>query len=554
MKRRRQYDDIAPDEILIDAQNIPGFDAYRVEGKIERPIERRAFRNLSIAVVAIACVFLFQLGKLETVDRAQLSARAEANRLTESTITAARGTIVDRNGTVLATNVPGGRGYATRAYPLGEAAAQVVGYVSYPRKDSAGNPITDATRGVAGVEAGFDGVLAGINGDSIEETDAHGAIVSGSVVHPPTDGATVALSLDAGLQQELYRAIKARADETSFVGGSGVVIDVTTGEILAMASYPSYDPGVISAGAPASEVNKYLANVNGPFLNRAVTGLYTPGSVVKPFVALAALAHRTIDPEKQILSTGSISVPNPYDPTHPSVFKDWRPNGWVDMRHGIAYSSDVYFYEVGGGFEGQQGLGISAIKSFMQSFGFAALTGIALPGEAAGTIPDPAWKATHFSGEQWYLGDTYHTAIGQYGFQLTPIELARAVAALANGGTLVSPTVIKGQPGEQTTLGIPAANMTVVHEGMRLAVTDPLGTAKALAIPGVEVAGKTGTAQLGYHNEFTNSLVIGFFPYGHPRYAFAVVMEKAKAGQSGAPAAMGEVLNWIVANRPDMVN
>ena len=294
-----------------------------------------------------------------------------------------------------------------------------------------------------------------------------------------------------------------------------------------------------------------LTDPRAPLLNRVLSGLYTPGSLVKPFVATIALENHVITPEKQILSTGSISVPNPYNPSKPSVFKDWKAHGWVDMRHALAVSSDVYFYEVGGGFQDQPGLGIAAIERGLRSFGIGELTGIALPGEVPGTIPNPEWKAENFDGERWLLGDTYITSIGQYGFQMTLLQLLRGVSSIASGGNLVTPQIEAGKTGTTKRVPVDDASLSVVRDGMRLAVTE--GTAQALSVYGIKVSGKTGTAEIGARKEFTNSLVIGFFPSDHPKYAFAVVMERGKAGTlQGAPSVMHSVLEWIVAYRSVM--
>src|SRR3989344_2957847 len=155
-------------------------------------------------------------------------------------------------------------------------------------------------------------------------------------------------------------------------------MDVSTGEILALTSYPEYNPGVISSGKDAVAIRKYFSDLQTPLLNRAIAGLYTPGSIVKPYVAIGALEEKVISPEKQILSTGSISIPNPYDPKKPSIFKDWREQGWMNMRLALAYSSNVYFFEIGGGFETQPGLGIERLNSYANMFGFGKVTGIDL--------------------------------------------------------------------------------------------------------------------------------------------------------------------------------
>ncbi len=573
-RKKRQYQDIDPDEILIDAANLPEFDVFHLEGRIERPIGKRVFRGFLIFASCAALAAVVALINLQIVDYSRLAARAEANRLSHATILADRGLITDRNGVILAENIATGTPQAVpdatsstsvsnaandqqvsggerRSYPLGPAAALLLGYVSYPKRDPNGYWYQENMQGVVGVESLYNEDLSGVNGARLTETNASGKTVSGAIVHDAQAGQDIHLSIDAGLQKELYDVISARSEDSKWRGGSGVIMDVETGELLAAVSYPSFDPEVMSTGGPRNAITALLSNTRSPFLDRVVSGLYTPGSVVKPFMASAALQEHVITPEKQILSTGSISIPNPYDPSKPSIFKDWRVNGWVDVRHAIAVSSDVYFYEVGGGFQDQPGLGIAAIEKYMRLFGFGAQTHVPIPGEEIGTIPDPEWKANMFNGERWFLGDTYHTAIGQYGFQVTPIQLVRGIAAIANGGTLVEPVIQAGQQGVQTSVPVTADNLQVVREGMRLCVTD--GICKALAVSGVHAAAKTGTAEVGTQKQFTNSLVVGFFPYEHPRYAFAVVMEQAHAGTlQGGPSVMGDVLQWIVANRQTM--
>ena len=161
-------------------------------------------------------------------------------------------------------------------------------------------------------------------------------------------------------------------------------------------------------------INGYINNKNKPFINRAISGLYAPGSVVKPFVALAALSEGIISPEKKIFSAGQISIPNPFFPDKKTIFKDWKAHGWVDMRQALAVSSDVYFYEIGGGFEDVKGLGINKIYEYAKKFGLGEKTGIDLLGEAEGTVPSPAVKEKNNPADPlWRVGDTYISAIGQ---------------------------------------------------------------------------------------------------------------------------------------------
>jgi penicillin-binding protein 2 len=209
----------------------------------------------------------------------------------------------------------------------------------------------------------------------------------------------------------------------------------------------------------------------------------------------------------------------------------------------------VYFYEVGGGFQGQLGLGIDRIDKYLRLFGFGAPAGLSGFDEPAGTIPTPQWKAQNFAGDPWRIGDTYHTAIGQYGVQVTPLQAVRAVAALANGGFLMTPSLVASSTPAREQLGLPQHDLDVVKEGMRLGVTE--GIAGAVNVPFVEVAAKTGTAQIGVHNEYINSWMVGFFPYEHPRYAYAVVLERGPAGTLvGASAAASDFLHWMNQNAP----
>jgi penicillin-binding protein 2 len=275
-----------------------------------------------------------------------------------------------------------------------------------------------------------------------------------------------------------------------------------------------------------------------------VSGLFTPGSTVKPFFAYAALAEGVITPEQNIFSSGQLVIKNRYDGPD-TVFKDWKAHGYVDMRHAIAASSDEYFYQIGGGYKDQPGLGIARLDKYGELFGFGTTTGIDLPGEEYGLVPSPSWKKKVFD-EDWLLGDTYHSSIGQYGFQLTPLELVRGVAALANGGNLVTPHVLKRLQTASTSLMLNQKKLKVVQEGMRLAVMAETGTAKTLRVSGVDVSGKSGTAELGVSKALVNSWISGYFPTDKPKYAFVVIMEKASRHNTfGAGLVMKDTLAWM---------
>ena len=549
-KKKRVRSEIYPDEILIDSSNIPEFDREQFEGRLERPLSRRSLGIAGVVLAVCMLTLCVRAGDLQIAHGASYAQQAKDNQLSERVIFADRGEIVDRDGVPLAYDVRQNAGddFAQRVYAQMSGLAHVVGYVQPPAKDSQNNYYRTVFTGMDGVEKAYNSELSGQNGLNLTETDAHGAVVSQSTEQPPEPGQKLTLSIDANLTQELYNAIETRVVGSKYQGGAGVIMDVQTGELLALTSYPEYSSQALTNGDSAA-IKSYNDNPEQPFLDRAANGLYAPGSIVKPVVAIGALTEGVISPDKQILSTGSISVPNPFDPAHPSVFLDWRPNGWVDVRHAIAYSSDVYFYEVGGGYQNQLGLGIGKIDQYFKLFGFGSPTGLFGFNDPAGSVSSIAWKAQNFPGDPWRIGDTYHTAIGQYGTQLTPLQAVREAAAIANGGELLTPTLIASSTPEEVNLKLNQTNVEIVREGMRLGVTD--GIAQVVNLPFVQVAAKTGTAQVGAHNEYENSWMIGFFPYDHPRYAYAIVLEKTPTGTvAGSPGVMAAVLNWMHANTP----
>ena len=512
---RHRGNAIDPDEIFLDSTNLPEFDRSQFEGRIERPIPRRAIVMLASGFLLVCLTFIGRLWFLQIESGAIYAAVSEDNRLEHSSVFATRGVIYDRYGLELASNsfqtTQEGEETPVRLYSDIEGLAHVLGYVRLPRKDTSGEYYEYQSTGQAGVEQIYDASLQGVNGTKIVERGARGDVRSESTIEQPVNGKNITLSLDAELTGALHHAIKNVANEVHFEGGAGVMMDIETGEIIALTSYPEYSSTILSRGKPAETIAGYLDDPRTPFLDRVVSGLYTPGSIVKPFLALGALHENIISPEKQLYSSGALIIPNPYFPDKPSVFRDWRAHGYVDMRHALAVSSDEYFYMVGGGYKDQEGLGISRIDHYMGLFGFGSLTGIALSNESEGVVPTPAWKAENFDGEEWLLGNTYHTAIGQYGFQVTPIQMVRAIAAIGNGGKLLTPVFKKEDAGPAVVLPFTESEYKVVRDGIRLSVLE--GTAAALNVSYVKMAAKTGTAELGASKQFVNSLVICFFPY-----------------------------------------
>lgn len=555
-KRIHRGGEIDPDEIFLDSSNLPQFDTHQFEGRLEKPIPHSTYLFLATGFLIVGLAFTGRLWNLQLIQGDAYEIRSQNNSLKHTTIFADRGIVYDRNGKELAWNELNQDGdFSFRAYLPIAGISHLIGYVKYPLKDKKGIYYEHEFTPKDGVELLFDKELSGENGLKITETDALGVMQSESVLTPPKDGKNITLAIDARIQEKLFDAIKNTALEREFPGGAGVIIDIHSGEILALASYPEYDPNVMTKGEDKAKIQAFLTNKGNAFLNRVIAGQFIPGSIMKPFIATGVLMEGVIDPMKQILSTGSITVPNPYDPTKKTIFKDWKAHGWVDLRHALAVSSNVYFFSVGGGYDGQKGIGISNIEKYTKLFGFGTKTGIDLPGEKEGNVPSIEWKKKNFEDGDWRVGDTYNSSIGQYGFQVTPIQAVRAIASVANGGTLITPTILKdNQESRKNVIALPISkeNLDIIRDGLRLSVTE--GTAKGLSMPGISVAAKTGTAERGFAKDLVNSWVMGYFPYENPRYAFTVLMEKGGYhNQIGATYVMRQLFEWMYINTPEYV-
>ena len=556
MKRFRKktaFPTIDPDEVFLDSRNLPLFDTQQFEGQLERPIAKHVLYLFIGVFLLVWLIFLGKIFNLQINQGQNFAERSERNTLRRASLPPQRGVIYDRRGVELAWNDP------ERTYRAEPGIGSVVGYLGFPGETNPDSANLDPRElvGRDGAERVFNEILHGQTGIRIEEVNVNNEVQTEYLLRPPRDGENITLSIDARLQEKLYNIIKSLAEERGFSGGAAVLLDVKTGELYALVSYPEYDSNVITRGDDREAITRFLTDPQKPFLNRAVAGLYTPGSIVKPIIAIGALNEGVIDPATEILSTGALTLPNPFFPDQSSIFRDWKAHGLVNIRRALAVSSDVYFYEIGGGFENQKGLGINNIDKYARLFGLGESTGINWPSEEIGNIPTPDWKAKTFPDDPaWRIGNTYHTAIGQYGFQVTPLQMARMVGAIATDGALVTPTVLAAsttpihQPARDLNSLISPGFFQIVREGMRLAVTE--GTAQRLNISKVAIAAKTGTAELGASKTNVNSWVIGFFPYEAPRYAFAVVMERVSSGDTvRAALIIRQLIDWLSENAPE---
>jgi penicillin-binding protein 2 len=443
-------------------------------------------------------------------------------------------------------------GRHVRLYPKGPAFSHLLGYTGTITKEEF-DRLPDASPndlvGRGGVEEAYDAVLRGKSGKEEIEVNAALEVIDMRRSSAPEPGQDLVLTVDAEFQSALYQIMTAYLAAYGYQRAAAVALQPKTGEVLALVSIPSFDNNRFAEGIGEKEYAALLRNSAKPLFNRVIQGLYSPGSTVKPLLAVAALEEGIVTPETRIdASKGYIAVPNPYDPAQVSIFRDWRAHGWVDIRRAIAWSSNVFFYVIGGGYEGRQGLGITKIDEYLKRFGFGAPTGIPLPGEAGGLVPDPAWKAKNRPNDPyWRLGDTYITSIGQGDLLVTPLQLAVAHAAIANGGTLVRPYVVVGSGDEfaRREIGASPAHIRVVQEGMRLTTAE--GSARSLGELPFETAGKTGTVQVTSGR--TNAVFSVYGPADDPEIELVVIVENGGEGSSTAVPIAKEALFWYWENR-----
>ncbi len=439
-----------------------------------------------------------------------------------------------------------------RFYPDGPTFASVLGYTSLATIDDLKkNPALTSTDSVgrSGIEAFYDAQLHGEPGVTTKVRDARGNVLEERVPRAPVIGETLHLTIDGELQKFFADALQKRLREIGRTNGVALAINPKNGAILAMASFPTFDNNVFSQSGGAGVRNQLLSDRSRPLFNRAVSGVYNPGSTIKPLVGIAALAEHIVPATREFFSPGYLEIPNPYHPENPTRFLDWRFQGNVNLYSAIAQSSNVYFYIVGGGGRGVTGLGISRLRQWWERFGLGKVTGIDLPGERSGFLPSPQWKESSM-GTPWLLGDTYNVSIGQGDVLLTPIQLLTYTGALANGGTIYKPFLVAG-----TTSSTVNQDLTSLHDffveaqkGMRLTVTSPKGTAYLLHDLPVEVAAKTGSAQI-LNNTQENAFFIGYAPYNNPEIAIMILIENSKEGSLNAVPVARQVFQWYYEHR-----
>ena len=451
--------------------------------------------------------------------------------------------------------------YLGRYYPYKELLTHVLGYVARLDEEDLKQVDKSNYRGTthigrSGLERFYEDILHGKSGIEKVETNAQGRVLQVLEREDPVHGDDLILSLDVQIQQAAWDALGDRA-------GAVVAMDPKDGSVLAMVSKPSFDANAFVHGISGDDYRAILNAPGRPLFNRAVLGGYEPGSTLKPFVGLAGLELEVITADSKVFSSGNFYLPRVSRP-----FRDWKKggHGWVTIEEALEQSVNTYFYQLA------VELGIDAMHDYLAQFGFGDVTGLDLLGENSGVLPSRAWKRAQFA-QPWYQGETVIAGIGQ-GFNVTtPVQLATALSALANGGTRFEPRLlfaVKRTGNEQArrvqapaALQIPvnnAANWAVILEGMRQVVHGARGTARAIKpATDYQIAGKSGTAQVASQAQGTtynesqtamhlrhHALFIAFAPFSDPGIVVATVVEHGGGGSSqAAPVARAVIDAWM---------
>jgi len=504
----------------------------------------------------ISLVLFGRLFELTIIRGAYFHTLSEENRIRRIPIEAPRGNILARGGEILVGNqkiasedidkrpsvtdkpiitqwkrfYPLGKGFAHAGGYLGEVSESELGKVE-GRCPEKGPRILGSFIGRSGLEEEYDCALAGIDGEELVEVDAGGQYAHILGQRNPKVGEDLHTSIDFGLQKKISELIKDKK-------GAIVATDLQ-GEILALASSPSFDPNVFVDNAKNAEKLKYLADSNLPLFNRSIGGIFHPGSVFKPLVALASLEEGAIDDKFEFVDEGQITIRSIYGNY---AYKNWYftqyggVEGKINLKKALGRSTDTFFYKVG------ELTGIDALVKWSEKFGLNKKTGVDIPGEVEGLVPSPEWKLK-IKGERWFLGNTYHMSIGQGDLAVTPLALNSVISAIANDGKLCTPRFV-GQP-TCLDLKVDSTNINLIIEGMK-SVCSSGGTGYTFfdfqEKTGIEVACKTGTAE----NESgePHAWFTVFAPAKDPDIVVTILIENGGEGSKVAGPIAREIFNY----------
>lgn len=485
---------------------------------------------------------------------------AEGNRIRRVPITAARGKVYASGGEVLVDNISqeftvsfNSSGFAIapvkddtpgeerivlwrRFYPLGDAFGHISGYLGEVNENEAGKVdsrcIEKGVRsmkslvGRGGLEETYGCTLRGQDGEDLVEVDTIGKRVRTLGRLAPVPGTDLYTNINYALQKKVAEVMQ---------GVEGAVVATKpSGEVLALYSSPSFDPNIFVA-SDQEKISSVLTSPALPLFNRAIGGLYHPGSVFKIITSTAALESGVVSRKYKYTDTGTVTV-NDFSYTNWYFTQYGGTEGEIDLSRALARSTDTLFYEVAGE------VGPDRLSGWAKQFGLGDKTGIDLPGEVAGLVPTPEWKKA-IKGERWFLGNTYHLGIGQGDLIVTPLAANRIAAVIANGGQLCEPKINKGLPTNCKDLDIKPDNLNYIKEGMTAACSAG-GTAYPFFDFPVKVACKTGTAET-FEKDITHAWFSIFAPLDNPEIVLTVLVEKGGEGSKVAAPIAKEILSFM---------
>jgi len=522
----------------------------------EKEKQRLAYFLIWIAIPLSMAILAARAADWMAIKGRWLAAMAANNSLRREKLMPLRGEILDRNGRKLATSKivycqPGQNGHCRfldknqalklkaagqlveerfwRFYPFRAAAAHLTGYLSEIGKDEKlscpgfSDKDYGNFRGRMGLEAANDCQLRGRVGWRLLEVDRQGKVLRELGRQDSQPGHNLRITADAWWQEKIAQIMAGRK-------GAVVMLEPKTGAIVALYSGPSFDPNKFSLERDDRAINSWLHDWrNTPLLNRAISGAYHPGSVFKIITASAGLEMGKVTAKTTVNDTGVLRVGK-------WEYSNWywteygRREGEVNLFKAIQRSNDIYFYKLG------EWVGIDGLIDWSKKFGVGQLTGIDLPGEVAGFLPSPAWKKKA-KGESWFLGNTYHLAIGQGDLTMTPLQVALETAVVANGGYLCRPYLQADKPPSCRRLPIKSDYLNLIKRGM-VAVCSAHGTAFPFFDFHPQVAGKTGTAEVGDGSGESHAWFTAFAPADNPQIVVTVFIERGGSGAyQAAPVA-----------------
>jgi penicillin-binding protein 2 len=474
---------------------------------------------------------------------------------------------------------------AVREYLYGPLMAHVLGYIGpIPESEAEeyqarGYDVNRQIVGLTGIEYSFEDEMHGQDGQELVEVDIAGRQVG--VVGEPKQavpGHNLQLTIDLDLQQAMEEILQEQLRTYFKQQAVAIAANPQTGEILGMVSLPTYDNNEFTGGISSETLQALRENVNRPLVNHAISGMFPPGSTFKIVTAAGALEEGVLTSSTRLHCGGILWLPNRYYPEDPSlaqpfycwIYHDYHgSHGSLSIVSALGQSCDIFFYQAAGGYRDRfVGLGEERLGHYAELLGFGARSGIDLPGEAAGLVPDANWKRVNYS-ESWVTGDTYNMAIGQ-GFVLaTPLQVLNAAATIANGGTLYRPQIVRQvvdkdgnvlqafAPDVIRHVPVSAENIQLVRQGMRAVVAGAGATARGISVPGVAIAGKTGTAEFFIDrnkdglpdrdregNLPTHAWFTAFGPYENPEIVLVVFIFGGGEGSGVAVPVANEILNY----------